>query len=54
MKFQMSLYLIIPQSLEFRFSFKNCLFCGYYGKYGLAIKNTTEKLLKFYLNENKT
>ena len=37
MKFQMSLCLIIPQSLEFRFFFKKCLFCGYYGKYAVLL-----------------
>ena len=33
MKFQLSLYLIIPQSLQSRFFLKKCLFCTYQGKY---------------------
>ena len=29
MKFQLSIYLIILQSLEFQYFLKKCLFCGY-------------------------
>ena len=56
MKFKLSLDLIILQSLEFQF-FKKVVILWLQRKIccsaSLAIKNTVEKLLKFYLNENK-
>ena len=56
MKFQLSLDLIILQSLEFQF-FKKVVILWLQRKIccsaWLAIKNTVEKLMKFYLNENK-
>ena len=57
MKFQVSLYLIIPQSFEFCFFLKKVLILWILRKIccsaWLAIKNTREEQLKFCLNENK-
>ena len=57
MKFQVSLYLIIPQSFEFCFFLKKVLILWILRKIccsaWLAIKNTREQQLKFCLNENK-
>ena len=57
MKFQVSLYLIIPQSSEFCFFLKKVLILWLLRKIccsaWLAIKNTREEQLKFCLNENK-
>ena len=57
MIFQVSLYLIIPQSSEFCFFLKKVLILWLLRKIccsaWLAIKNTREEQLKFCLNENK-
>ena len=59
LKFQLSLCLIISQSLQFWFLLKKCLICAYWllrkicFSPWLPVKNTIVKLLKFYLNEKK-